>query len=43
MSEVLGAIGAWVVPALVVFGTAAALSTLAIWALRRRRRSPRPP
>ncbi|WP_298742896.1 hypothetical protein [uncultured Microbacterium sp.] len=41
MSAVLGAIGAWVVPVLVVFGTAAALSTLAIWALRRRRRSPR--
>ncbi len=41
MSDALGAIGAWVLPALIVFGTAAALCTLAIWALRRQRRSPR--
>lgn len=32
---------AWAVPALVVFGTTAVLSTAAIWALRRSRRSPR--
>lgn len=41
MNEFLGAVWTWVFPALVVFGSAAALSTLAIWALRRRRRSPR--
>lgn len=41
MSEVLGAIWAWLFPALVVFGSAAVLSILAIWAMRRGRRSPR--
>ncbi len=41
MTELLDTVLAWVLPALIVFGSAAALSTLAIWALRRRRRSPR--
>lgn len=41
MSEIAGAVWAWALPALIVFGSAAALSTLAIWALRRSRRSPR--
>ncbi|MGV9194244.1 hypothetical protein ACQ143_07850 [Microbacterium sp. MC2] len=37
----LAAVWAWVLPALVVFGTTAVLAAGAIWALRRARRSPR--
>lgn len=40
MDELAASLWPWLVPALIVFGSAAALSTLAIWLLRRQRRSP---
>lgn len=41
MNEILATLVAWAVPALIVFGSAAAFGALAIWALRRSRRSTR--
>lgn len=41
MNEALETFWQWAVPALIVFGGTAILSTAAIWALRRARRSPR--
>jgi len=41
MTDTLSTIWGWAAPALLVFGSAAALAAAGIWALRRRRRSPR--
>ena len=41
MAEIVGAILAWLVPAVVVFGVTALLVAVIVWAVRRARRSPR--
>lgn len=41
MTEIVGTIVAWLVPALVVFGVAALALAITAWAIRRARRSPR--
>lgn len=41
MTEIVGTIVAWLVPALVVFGVAALAIAITAWAIRRARRSPR--
>ncbi|WES63637.1 hypothetical protein P0L94_14345 [Microbacter sp. GSS18] len=41
MPELVGAVLGWLVPAVVVFGVTAIAVTVAVWAIRRARRSPR--
>ncbi|MHC3000147.1 coiled-coil domain-containing protein [Microbacterium sp. HJ5] len=41
MAEIVGAVLAWLVPALIVFGVTAILVAVVVWAARRARRSPR--
>ena len=41
MADIVGPILAWLVPAVVVFGVAALVVAISVWAIRRARRSPR--
>lgn len=41
MPELVGAVLGWLIPAIVVFGVTAIAVTVAVWAIRRARRSPR--